>query len=235
MVFHGARFFMMKIKTPLIKVLLYILFSLPITAQAMGLSAIAQLAREGAPQLALKLIQLHQPEFTSNSTAWYEWESQRLQILESRGDWQGILSRSTTHPGQLAGDFLFWREQLLVKANLTLRQGVAARERLARLLWAETLPSATDIQRYRDLIIRSYMVDAKTEVAHVAMLRYQQDFTGLQETTIFRAEVLLASKRFADAERILQSLGEDYPSLLMMLTQLRQGKALNQEQLTKLR
>ncbi|MDH5182779.1 MAG: hypothetical protein OEX12_02695 [Gammaproteobacteria bacterium] len=227
---------MMKTKTQLIKLFLYFLFYLPIMAQAMELSAIAQLSRQGAPQLALKLIQQHQPEFENDSTAWYAWESQRLQILESRSAWQTILSRSSNHPVELAEDFVLWREQLLVKAHLTLRQGELARERLAHLLWAESVPAEAEIQRYRDLIIRSYMVEGKTEVAHISMLRYQQDYPAQeQDTVLLRAEVLLASERYADAKGILSSLKEEYPQLLLMLAQLRLHQGLQQKHLKKLR
>lgn len=235
MVFHGARFFIMKIKTAYLKVLLYILCCMPLIVSAMELPAIAQLFRQGAPQLALKLIQQHQPAFNTNSSAWYEWESQRLQLLESRGDWPAIIERCAMHPPQMDESFLLWREQLLVKANLTLRQGALARERLARLLWSDKPPPVADMQRYRDLIIRSYMVEANTEIAHIAMLRFQQDFPDRQEGSIFRAEVLLASKRYADAERILLPLKSDYPNLLLMLAQLRQDRGLNPQQLKKLR
>lgn len=236
MVIHGARFFMMKTTTQCIKYSLYLLFYLPFMAQAMELSSIAQLSRQGAPQLALKLIQQHQPEFEKNQNGWYEWESQRLQILESGNAWQTILTRSSQHPPQLAAEFILWREQLLVKANLTQRQGKLARERLARLLWANTLPDKLERQRYRDLIIRSYMVDGETEAARIAMLRYQQDYPEHEEDiVILRAEVLLASKRYADAKRILLPLKAEYPRLLFMLAQLRLGKDLNEEQLKKLR
>lgn len=227
---------MMKIKTLTIKAFLYLLFCLPVMAQAMELSAIAQLSRQGAPQLALKLIQQHQPEFAQDKDGWYEWESQRLQILESRRAWQIILTRSAQHPPRLDRDFVLWREQLLVKAHLTLRQGAQARERLARLLWTDQRPGNAETQRYRDLIIRSYMVDGKTEAARISMLRYQQDYPeNEQDIVLLRAEVLMASQRYTDAKRILQPLEADYPGLLLMLAQLRLGQDLNEDQLKKLR
>jgi len=205
-------------------------------AAGMGLDAIAQLARQGAPQLALKLIQQQQPDIQTQAEQWYPWESRRLQILESRGDWQGIIDRYSQYPADLEAGYARWSEELLVKAYLELGQGAQARLHLRHLIWAETPPTPASLQRLRDLVIRSYMVEGHIDAAQLAMLRYQQDYHDLDDSTlVLRAEVLLAAKRYDEAISVLAPVKTDEARVLSILARLRQKHHLGEKDQSKLR
>jgi len=205
-------------------------------AMGMGLDAIAELARQGAPQLALKLIQQHQPDFQTQAEQWYQWESRRLQILESREDWQGIIDRCKQYPPDLEAGYARWSEELLVKAYLELGQGEPARRHLRHLIWADQAPDATTLQRLRDLVIRSYMVEGHIDAAQLAMLRYQQDYRDLDDATLLlRAEVLLAAKRYDEAISVLAPVKTDEARVLSILARLRQQHRLSDKDQSRLR
>jgi tetratricopeptide (TPR) repeat protein len=205
-------------------------------AVGMELDAIAELARQGAPQLALKLIQQHQPDFQTQAAQWYEWESRRLQILESRGDWQGIIARAGQYPQDLDAAYAQWAEELQVKAYLELGQGAEARRHLRHLIWEESIPGAPALQRYRDLVIRSYMVDSLIDPAQLAMLRYQQDYRDLAPSAlVLRAEVLLAARRYDEAISVLASVKTEEARVLAILARLRQTHSLKEKDRRKLR
>ena len=215
--------------------LLYLLLPLS-AAQGMELDAIAELARQGAPQLALKQIQQHQPDYQTQAPQWYEWESRRMQILESRGDWQGIIARVAQYPQDLDNAYSRWAEELLVKAYLEMGQGSAARRHLRHLIWGEPLSDTAALQRYRDLVMRSYMVDGLIDPAQLAMFRYQQDYRDLDpDALVLRAEVLLASGHYEEAVTVLAPLKTEEAQVLVILAGLRQNHGLNDKDIRKLR
>ena len=136
-----------------------------------------QLNQAGSPQLALARVVRDQPPQTS-APAWYEWESLRLTLLSSTLQPTEILARANLYPNNAPRDFLQKALGHSAWAQLTLKQGAAARALLGRLIWQFDLSSA-DQQWARRLVIRAYLVEHKAEEAYRAMLRYQQDFHPL--------------------------------------------------------
>lgn len=221
-----------------IKILIPILLLLlPLhPAHAMELDSIAELARQGASQLALKLIQQHQPDFEKQPDLWYSWESQAMQILEARGDWRGIIDRVDHYPSDLESGYSRWARTLESKAYLELGKGDEARHQLRKLMWSQPSPDTTALQNYRDMVIRSYMVDGQIDAAQLAMLRYQQDYPDLDDSMlVLRAEVLLAAKRYDEAISVLAPVKTDEARVLTILARLRQRHTLGKKDRSKLR
>ncbi|HEX7027322.1 MAG TPA: hypothetical protein VF268_08780, partial [Gammaproteobacteria bacterium] len=62
-------------------------------AAAQDLRAIGQLARDGAPGLALSLLDQVQPDFQQNPEGWLFFEYQRVEILRGWQQWEALLDR----------------------------------------------------------------------------------------------------------------------------------------------
>jgi tetratricopeptide (TPR) repeat protein len=115
-------------------------------------------------------------------------------------------------------------------------QGDDARRHLRHLIWGESLPDAPALQRYRDLVIRSYMVDGLIDAAQLAMLRYQQDYRDLDPAAlVLRAEVLLAAARYDEAISVLAPVKTEEARVLAILARLRQKHTLSAKDQRKLR
>ncbi|MBD3671529.1 MAG: hypothetical protein HUJ29_12240 [Gammaproteobacteria bacterium] len=202
----------------------------------MELDSIAELSRQGAPQLSLKLIERYQPNFLDHAEAWYDWEGRRLQILESRQDWAGIIERYQTYPEGIDTVFSRWARELLVKSYLELEQAHTARRHLRHLIWATQIEDAEALKRYRDLVIRSFMAEAAVEAAQLSMFRYQQDYPRLDpRMQLLRAEILLFAKRYEEAQGILAGIKSEESKVLSLLAQLRQSNSLTDEEQAELR
>ncbi|MCW9088084.1 MAG: hypothetical protein OQK54_00945, partial [Gammaproteobacteria bacterium] len=77
----GVRFFYLCLLLMLVQ---------PVAATAEELNEIARLAKGGAAELALKLLEENQPEYARGDTQWLRWERMRVRIMEQRGDWQTL-------------------------------------------------------------------------------------------------------------------------------------------------
>ena len=71
--------------------LLCLLFILvPFSTAAQDLGGIAQLARDGAPGLALKLLDKTQPPAADNLPGWLFFERQRIDIMRDWAQWDAL-------------------------------------------------------------------------------------------------------------------------------------------------
>jgi hypothetical protein len=207
--------------------LLSLLIPVPIMAQ--DLSGIAQLARDGAPGLALKLLDKAQPEAADNLQGWLFFERQRIDIMRDWAQWDSLSERLQKLPENVPDDFRHWANVEGINAYLNSGHTQAARELLRRLLWQPPTPlSPEQFSLYRRLIVRSYMVENNLEDAQRAMQRYQQDYGDKgQEWQKLRARVLLRLNRPAEARVALNGIdGMDKETLaLQWLAELRsQGR-----------
>jgi hypothetical protein len=199
------------------------LMPLPVIAQDLG--AIAQLARDGAPGLALKLLDSAQPKAEENIQGWLFFERQRIDILRDWAQWDALSERLQKIPENAPEDFRHWANVEGVNAYLNSGRAAAARELLRRLVWkAEGAPPADQFSLYRRLIVRSYLVENDLEDAQHAMRRYQQDYGDKgREWQKLRARVLLQLERPGEALKALQGIDEaDFETLaLQWLAELR--------------
>lgn len=188
-----------------------------------SLQELAQLARAGAPQLALKRMDAEQPDREQDAVQWMAWEQERLQILASQQLYPQLIARVEQLPADV--DAHFQRLALSLKADAQLQQGEAeaARATLRELLWfhdGEIDPGT--LAGWRRLVVRSYVLEDRSEDARLALLRYRQDFGD--ENPQWRwlsAQVMLQSGHPDSAFRLLQQDDSPQGSFLRYAAELR--------------
>jgi len=195
-------------------------------AFALGLDEIARLAKGGAAELALTLLDKGQPDSTKASNDWMRWERMRVRIMEEHGDWQALATRLATLPDGVPTDFVDWAQGRRARALVMSEHFDAARQLLRSLIWRQNNPpDDKQLAYYRHLVMQSYLHEGRIEDAYAAMLRFHQDYgEGDREAILLRARVLLASDRAGESRPLLEQLGDDpIASALLLLARLRDG------------
>ena len=189
---------------------------------AAGLAELAQIARVGAPRLALRRMDAEQPAASENAVEWMAWEQERLQILHSHGLYRELVERLASLPE--SADERFLRSALSLKADafLQLGEAAAARTTARELLWfhsSEALPK--QLETWRRLVVRSYVLEDRNEDAALALLRYRQDFgEEAAEWRWLNARVTLQGGRAEAAFRSLEKDESPEGQLLRMVAEL---------------
>ena len=177
---------------------------------ARSLNELAQLARAGAPQLALSRMAAQQPSADENLAAWSAWEQERLQILSGQGLYPALIERVDAMPARVDPEFRRFALTLKADAQLQLNQADAARATLRELLWAAAEAPREERARWRQLVIRSYVLQDHSDDARQALLRYRQDFGNeSQQMRWLNAQVLLQGGDASSAWKLLE--GDDSP------------------------
>lgn len=192
---------------------LFLSLALPFPAVADSLDIARQLAQDGAPQLALARVVRDQPGRADS--AWWQWEVQRLALLDDLGRSSEALERLRALPSGLPAEAGrqtgFWGARAALKQG----QGGLAREYLSRLLWQSEL-AASQYQEVRRLVAQSYLVEQHADEAYRVMLRYAQDFPPLPAADAAEfTEGLLAAGARAEAGTWLASLDDGSPLKLL--------------------
>ncbi|MDX1252514.1 MAG: hypothetical protein IDH49_09775 [Gammaproteobacteria bacterium] len=190
-----------------------------------SLDDIAELARQGAPDVALRFVDSHQPASADQPAEWARWERVRIAILQERKDWQAVVRRVAGFPAEAPQDFMRWAWAQSAAAYIELGQGARSRDVLLRLLWTsrDGVDSA-QIAQWRRMVIRSYIADGRKEDAYTSIVRYQQDYGDADtQSRLLRAHVLLISGRPAEAVELLKSDGGPEARSLYLLARLRGG------------
>lgn len=204
---------------------IYLIFSSRAAAQ--DLATINQLARDGAPGLALTLLDAVQPVPDSNLEGWIFIERQRVDIMRHWKQWDAIVQRLRTLPAIVPYEFEVWVRLEVINAFLQQKKGGAARALLRDLIWTtDTTGIKSEVLALcRRLIIRSYLVDDRINDAQRAMLRYQQDYGNSGDAwRLLRARVLLRIGRPDEAVILLEKHSEIEAVVLRLLAQLRAGQ-----------
>jgi len=142
-----------------------------------SLKELAQLARAGAPQLALRRMDEEQPAAGKDLVQWTAWEQERLQILASQELYSELIARVDSLPASVDERFRRLALSLKADAQLQLGQADAARETVRTLLWLQGAAAETgSLARWRRLVVRSYLLEDKNKDSRMALLRYRQDF-----------------------------------------------------------
>jgi len=167
---------------------------------------LSQLARAGAPQLALRQMTAEQPAPGENLAEWVAWEQERLQILAGQGMHLALVQRVDALPDAVDEHFL--RIALSLKADSQLQLGEAeqARATLRSLLWFHAAAAEPgQLEAWRRLVVRSYVLEDRNEDARLALLRYRQDFG--EENAEWRwlnAKVMLQSGHSDSAQKLVE-------------------------------
>lgn len=188
------------------------------------LEAARRLAQAGAVQLALRRIDALQPQdvaapspkVNSSAARWIEWESLRLQLLARLGRNDEVLQRAGALPSAVPAGAGAGLHAMAAQAALKLGRTAVARDHAVRALWSPGL-GAGALRELRLLVIRSYVLDARSDDVWRSMLRFEQDYRPLDAATagIF-VDALLDSKRAREALAWLNLLDERGPAKLRL-------------------
>ncbi len=189
------------------------------------LDLLKSISAAGAPLLTLKMLDQAQPGIDEDLYEWILWEQERLSILAEWQQWDQLLIRVETLPVDIPEQFRQQAATFKARAFLELGQRASARQVLREQLWHERAGESTEYESWRRLVIESYIDDARTEDARVAMLRFDQDFDSTDLSwLLLRARVLIESGRYEQAIRILQGRDEWQARLTAVLANFRLGR-----------
>lgn len=199
-----------------------ILFT-PITAFADPITDIRQLAGTGAVNLAIRVLDSEQARAGNKAASWEKFERERIALYRDRHDWKKISVRLAEPPKFVSLDFRQWAGAQRARSLIELGQGEAAREQLRRLIWSNQNLTPVQLSDWRRLVIRTYLSDGRAADAQTAVMRFRQDYPGLdKQDYLLRARILLLNKNYAEAIELLKNhVDEPTAGALLLLTQLR--------------
>lgn len=201
--------------------LLFVAFA-SAAAGADDLQRVATLAKGGASGLALRLVDRNQPS-PDNVENWMVWEKERYAILVERQDWDAIAKRADVLPKGLPDDFIQWAWTQAAWARLSAHDGTGARRFLRRLLWQER-GTKIALAQWRQMVIRSYLVDNDLTDAQTSIARYSVEFNARgDDWSVLTGTILLRSNRNGAAMAVLAGVKTYEGRLLLLLAGLRSG------------
>ncbi len=207
---------------PAVLVVLVLLLTPSPQIQADELERVAAVARGGATELALRLLDRYQPS-TADQVNWIRWEKLRFKLLADKQQWRKLARRIEEFPPDLPPLFMEWALTEASLAQLAVKDGVAARKYLRRLLWT-TEVGTKQFAKWRRIVIRSYLIDDNVADAHTALLRYKQDYRVNNDVwRLLHAKVLLRAGQYKGALDVLQDIQSVEGKLLRLLAGLRGG------------
>lgn len=198
----------------------------PVDPSLVTLATVSAMASAGAPGLALKLMDEHQPSFADDAVGWMSWERERIYIYQSGGDWRGVVARAEHLPKDAGADFRAWEEMQSADAWLHLGDGAKARALLLPLVWdKDAPPDKTELAGLRRLIIRSYIANGRLDDARTAVIRYRQDYPkDSGDWPVLEARLFLKTQQPESALDVLQDVDGPEADMLALLASLRAGE-----------
>lgn len=182
------------------------------------------LASAGASQLALKLIDVSQPDFSANPDTWSGWERARLHILSGAGDYRRLFGRIAALPATAGTPLRVYALGVGARAALADNDASRARRYLRRLIWRTPAPASAALSGYRRLVVRSYIVGGELDDAARALALLHRGGTGAGwRTREIAAEVALERGDPHKAVRLLSGLKKPRLRPLMLLAELETG------------
>lgn len=206
--------------------LLVLLACLPLLAQAAGedeaLAQVRAFTQGGATQLSLRLIDRQQPAPTDVEN-WMRWEKQRYALYRAQRDWAALTARVASLPDGLPDEFLRWVHTEAARAELNAGHAGAARRLLRAQLLAGT-GNPDEQAEWRQLVIRSYLLDNNVTDALTAVAAYRADFNANAPAwRLLEATILIRAGRARDAYTRLGDIKTHDAQLLTLIAALRGG------------
>ena len=189
-----------------------------------ALARIQALTKGGATQLALRLLDQHQPA-TSQTEAWMQWEQERYALYRAQRDWVRLAERATSLPDGLPPEFVQWAKSEAVRARLSAKDAEGARRILRDLLWRED-GGRDERAEWRQLVIRSYLIENNVSDAHTALQQYRADFQANSPAwRQLEATILIRAGSAREAYALIGDIKTHEGQLLTLLAGL-QGRTL---------
>jgi tetratricopeptide (TPR) repeat protein len=181
------------------------------------LSEVTTLARTGAAELAVSLMDRHQPSAQDDPAEWTRWERERIFLYRSRGRWQQVADRLESLPETTGRGFHRWAMAQRARALIELGRPDEARTVLAGLIWSIGPASADQLQDWRHMVVETYLEEGRAEDARNALRRYRQDHPDAgDETRLVEARLYLLEGRGAAAEEVLRRVDADQHRVLRL-------------------
>jgi hypothetical protein len=194
----------------------------PATVSDDDLARVGALIKGGATQLALRLIDQLQPP-ASAPDDWITWEKQRYALYRTQGEWAQLVTRVAALPPDLSPEFVRWARTEAARAELGAGRAAPARAMLRGLLWGGE-GSAEELAEWRQLVIRSYLIDGNIADALTALDRYRLDFNAnTRGWRQLEATILLRAGRFKEAYLLAGDIKTHDGQLISLLSGLRAG------------
>ncbi len=222
----------LKIKSSVVLPLIFSGMLLAFPVRAIDDSAFVEvraLASSGAALLAQHTIDTLQPAAKSDPEGWMAWERERVRIYQQSADWSSLVKRLETLPPNLPTDFARWAITQRADGFIKLGNGKSAQLLLQEQIWTMPLTHPELLQwmtRWRSMVMDSYMVDGLVEDAHLAAVRFYQDYGDQDlQTRLTRAHILLSANRADEAVDLLAGdIKEPHAAALYLLAQLRSDR-----------
>lgn len=204
---------------------LLFLLQVPLAAHAADndtLERIRALTRGGATQLALRLLDQHQPA-ASQTEAWMQWEKQRYALYRAQRNWASLAERATSLPAGLPPEFIHWAKSEAARARLSASDAPGARRVLRDLLWQEQ-GSREERAEWRQLVIRSYLIENNVSDALTALQHYREDFQVKSSAwRQLEATILIRAGKARDAYALVGDIKTHDGQLLTLFAGLQGG------------
>jgi len=186
-------------------------------------SEVDQLAKSGAVDLAIHVLDREQDRASKDIAQWEKYEHQRIDLYRLRHDWQKINQRMQQLPARVSAAFIQWAKTQHAEALIQLGLGEKARAELRYLIWSASDHDVEQLGHWRRLVIRSYLGDGLATDAQIAALRFRQDYPEVADADyLLRARILLLNQNYDEARDLLMPHAEDPTAgALLLLTQLR--------------
>lgn len=211
----GARFFLCAS--------LWFLLLAPFMAQAADsdeLDRIRALTKGGATQLALRLLDQYQPA-ASQTEKWMLWEKERYALYRAQRNWKALAARAASPPTGLPSGFAHWAKTEAARARLNAGDADGARRVLRDLLWQEQ-GSRDERAEWRQLVIRSYLIENSIDDAHTALQQYRADFqVNSPAWRQLEATILIRAGKPREAYALVGDIKTHDGQLLALLAGLR--------------
>jgi len=200
--------------------LFLLLIAGPALAEPADIERVPALVRGGAPHLALYLIDKNQPGPAATDD-WIAWERQRYAVYFAQRDWEAVAARAAALPDGVPEEFHRWVRTQAAAARLHAEDGNGAR----RILDALVLEGEADraaVAQWRQMMIRSYLIDDSLADAQSAVLRYQQDYAVTDDSwRLLHAQLLMRMNDNRGALGVLAGILSHEGRLLTQLARLR--------------